>query len=87
MTHNERPPLPLERAVPDLARLPRHPGPQARPVLCQGRKGACRRTLGVVDGGYLFQRHQGRETVASLPAEVRCESCGTYARVGLAQAA
>lgn len=64
------------QAITSTARLPRHPGPHARAVACQGRQGACGKTLGVVDGAVIFVRHNGREATYSLPCEVRCERCG-----------
>ena len=59
------------QAITNLERLPRHAGPGAVAVRCR-----CGRVLGVVEGGYLFVRHDGRELTATLPAEVRCEKCG-----------
>lgn len=61
------------QAITSTARLPRHPGPHAHPVKCA----KCGKTIGVRDGAYLFVRHDGREATYSLPAEVRCERCGT----------
>lgn len=59
------------QAVTNLERLPRHAGPGGQAVRCR-----CGHVLGVVEAGYLFLRHKGRELTATLPAEVRCEQCG-----------
>jgi len=65
------------QAITSTARLPRHPGPTAAAVRCK-----CGKTLGVRDGGHIFVRHDGREGTYSLPAEVRCERCGTRTMLG-----
>jgi ribosomal protein S27E len=67
------------QAITSTQRLPRHPGPHARPVKCH----KCEKTLGVVDGGHIFVRNNGREGTYSLPAEVKCERCGTRTMVGV----
>lgn len=72
----------LERAVPDLERPPTHPGPGGVPVRCMGRAGRCGQTLGVVAGGYLYTRHEGREITGPLPQWVKCERCGCRTKVG-----
>lgn len=64
------------QAITNLERLPRHPGPRAAQVRCQGRGGTCGKWLGVSDGHHLFINDDRRETVATLPATVRCERCG-----------
>jgi len=69
------------QAITSTARLPRHPGPRSRQIICEGREGRCRKWLGVTDGRYLFMNDDGREVVASLPATVRCERCKTLTRV------
>lgn len=70
-----------ERAVPDLERPPAHPGADGVAVRCIGRAGRCPQTLGVVSGGRIYVRHEGREIVAPLPAWVKCERCGCRQRV------
>jgi hypothetical protein len=60
------------QAITSTARLPRHPGPHARPAACEH----CHKTIGVVDGSFFFMRHKGREGTFHLPAEVRCDACG-----------
>ena len=69
------------QAITSTARLPRHPGPHARQIICRGRQGTCGKWLGVADGHHLFMRDDKREVVATLPATVRCERCGTVATV------
>lgn len=59
-----------------LARIPRRPGSGAVAVRCR-----CGNIIGEVDGDWLHSRHKRRETVAALPAEIRCEACGQYTRV------
>lgn len=61
------------QAITDTTRLPRQPGPRATVARCK-----CGKVLGVVEGGHLFVRHDGRELTATLPAEVRCEKCGRH---------
>jgi hypothetical protein len=81
MMRLETPERQMETPERDLTRLPRHPGPGARPVICSGRAGTCRKLLGIADGAYLFVNNDGREIVAALPATVRCERCRTLALV------
>ena len=59
-----------------LARIPRRPGSGAVAVRCR-----CGNIIGEVDGAWLHSRHKRRETVAALPAEIRCEACGAYTKV------
>lgn len=59
-----------------LTRIPRRPGPTATPVRCRNGH-----MLGIVDGAWLFQRHDGRESTSALPAEIRCDRCGRYTLV------
>lgn len=60
----------------DLTRIPRRPGPTSTVLRCkQGH------IIGMVEGAWLFQRHQGRESVSALPAEIRCDRCGRYTLV------
>lgn len=66
------------QAITSTARVPRHPGRDGRPVRCAGRGGRCGQTLGVVDGPWLFVRHEGREMVSGLPSTLRCERCGHW---------
>lgn len=60
------------QAITHTARLPRHPGHRATVARC----GKCAKAIGVVEGAYIFVRHNGREATYSLPCEVRCERCG-----------
>lgn len=69
------------QAITSTARLPRHPGPHATVVKCDGRAGKCGQTIGVVDAGLLFVRHEGREMVSGLPCHVRCDRCGHWQMV------
>ena len=64
--------LPLERAVPNLARLPSEPPAGARSIHCDH----CTNWLGQVANGLIWTRHKGRRQVAHLPARVTCERCG-----------
>jgi hypothetical protein len=61
MMRLETPERQMETPERDLTRLPRHPGPGARPVICSGRAGTCRKLLGIADGAYLFVNNDGRE--------------------------
>lgn len=47
------------------------PGLDATPWRCR-----CGKLLGLLDGRRLYLRHRGRVVEATLPARIRCESCG-----------
>ena len=64
-----------------LARIPRRPGPGAVAVRCQGRNGTCRQVVAVIDGDFVFIRHNGGEWVGMLPGEAKCPRCGHHTRL------
>ena len=63
---------------PEAEHPPAAPGPGARQWRCR-----CGNLLGILDRRWLFTRHRGRVVDATLPARVRCESCG---RIGVLRA-
>lgn len=73
----------LERAVPDLERLPRRAGPDGRAIRCTAQRGGrrCDHILAVIENGLIFIRDGGSEHVSHLPAEIRCERCGHWTRL------
>lgn len=66
--------LPIETAVPPLARVPTAPGPHARVVRCHPPQ--CDNILGLIDDGWLFTRHRGRRQTTRAVGTITCERCG-----------